>query len=432
MKFFSDFEKGKMLGFLPLVVLIVGWTIIVQASLASECPTFDLESQTLSIPKVCVGIQQYEVKIKLKDYDTVNGPKPLSIITFPDSENPDFQGELNIDKFLTLLKENEISPKTKKFYDPIEEKEKEYRGVSTNDVFDLVYGEKWRDSEEIQFNDLKGRSHSTFVDRFLEQESWLVYEEVGNDKFAIIKNPAYIRIELGPFFLVWDNKVELDATYPLLQQLTHFGWFPQVNEVKLTSFAKQFPNAFPQELPEGLKEGFISTRKYCLNCHRVNSEGGWLSKFDLTTGEVISKYKSDVFITSITSDSEYMENKNGKIVLIPKNMRLPLLTNRDIMGEKIFKYLTFMEKRALTQDNCLSCHKLDDKGKETGRNLIEIVRDYQGREEDFIERVTKHHMVNKDGEEIMPLSSKSEPEIVAKAIFSYLEIMAKNTNTVEE
>jgi uncharacterized membrane protein len=44
MKFFSDFEKSKKLGFLPLVVLIVGWTIIVQASLASECSTFDPES----------------------------------------------------------------------------------------------------------------------------------------------------------------------------------------------------------------------------------------------------------------------------------------------------------------------------------------------------------------------------------------------------
>jgi hypothetical protein len=121
-----------------------------------------------------VGIQQYNVEIKLKDY-AVNDLKSLSTITFPDSENLAFREKLDIDKFLTLLKENEIFPKTKKFYDPIEEREKDYRGFFTNDVFDLVYGEKWRDSEEIQFNDLKGRSHSTFVDHFFEQESWLVY-----------------------------------------------------------------------------------------------------------------------------------------------------------------------------------------------------------------------------------------------------------------
>jgi len=427
MKFFSDLGKTKKSYFLMVVVLIVNW-MTVKTLLANECPTFNPETKILHIPKVCVGDQQYEVDVELKDY-AIKNYKPLSIITFLDGENKVFKKEFTIAEFLKFLEENEIpTQEVKDFYDPIEEKYKGYFVVPTNKVLDLVYGENWQTREEIQFKDLDGRKYSTFVEKLTEGiDSFLAYKEK-NGSFIIKEDDAHIYKNLGPLFLVWDDPdIELEPTYPLVQQLISFGWFPQVTEVTLTTFANQFPQAFPREIQDGnssQKKGFIAARKYCLHCHRVDNDGGWVSKRDLNAA--MFSYEFDDFSTSITTDdinSNFIKDRNGNQLPIPEEMELPRnARDKDNMPTNIFSYLTFMEGRVLTREHCLECHILYENGNPDGKVLNEVVKPYLANEERFITLVTTPHVMGKTP---IDFPDEEQEELMAKSIFAYIKTMTE-------
>ena len=164
-----------------------------------------------------------------------------------------------------------IPAKTVKVFDQNELENRKYNGFPVNDLFTAVYGENWKDAEEILFTCSDGYQPSIPSIRFKKYPSYLVYASPDKKEFTLLnKLQNNELVGLGPFYLVWDN-----LKHPELKAEGESDWPYQVITIDLISFSDRFPNmAPPKESSEDIKSGFLSFRKYCMPCHTINGEGG--------------------------------------------------------------------------------------------------------------------------------------------------------------
>lgn len=154
-------------------------------------------------------------------------------------------------------------------FEPHEGVEKKYRGLPFRDLLQSVYGDSWKKAEEMLFTCSDGYQPSVPAGEFAKHTSLLAFELPGapfkvNNKFQNEK-----QIELGPYYLVWDNVSE-----PALKGQSASHWPYQVIAVDLIQFKDRFPHMAP---PDGssaaAKRGFLAFKSSCMNCHAVNGEG---------------------------------------------------------------------------------------------------------------------------------------------------------------
>ncbi len=162
------------------------------------------------------------------------------------------------------------SPETIKVNEKHEMREVEYRGVSFSVLLDQVYGKKWRMAEELLFTCTDGYQPSVPSEKFARFPNYLAYERVGQDFILANKLQNEAKINLGPFYLIWENlKTEAMRAEDLSD------WPYQVVSVDLISFQDKFPNlAPPQGSSSQQKRGFLVWRRQCMTCHTINGEGG--------------------------------------------------------------------------------------------------------------------------------------------------------------
>jgi mono/diheme cytochrome c family protein len=157
-------------------------------------------------------------------------------------------------------------------HEPYETGEVTFEALPFAAVLDVIYSRSWRDEEELLFTCSDGYQPTVSVQRLLQHRAWLAFDRVGEPGFSILKleSGQRERIELGPFYLVWEN---LDD--PRVRQEGDYGWPYQLVGVDLIRTADRFPRMLPPaDAPEAVRDGFAAFRVHCSRCHAINGEGG--------------------------------------------------------------------------------------------------------------------------------------------------------------
>lgn len=147
-----------------------------------------------------------------------------------------------------------------------------FRAVPLPRVLDATYGRSWRDREAIMFSCLDGYEPTIPVRRVLEHSAFLAVERADHGDFTIteILNGAKRTVELGPFYVIWDNLND-----PQIRAEGDYGWPYQVTRIDLVTFRSRFGEMVPS--PDASQEtwdGFEAFVIHCSQCHAVNGHGG--------------------------------------------------------------------------------------------------------------------------------------------------------------
>jgi cytochrome c2 len=175
-------------------------------------------------------------------------------------------------KTLSLIQLEKLTPaQTVTIFEPNESENIRYKGFPVNNLLTGIYGDKWKETEEILFTCRDGYQKSIPSTEFEEYPSYLVYTNPDKSEFTLINKPQNNQlVDLGPFYLVWDN-----ISHPELQDEGASNWPYQVTTIDLINFRDRFPNmAPPKNSPMNVKNGFLAFRQYCMACHTINGEGG--------------------------------------------------------------------------------------------------------------------------------------------------------------
>jgi hypothetical protein len=333
MKFLSKRKnlKANKLRQSILAALTVGCVAVASPVFGDGKVTYDPVESALHIPVVHIGYDQY--KVTMKHEETGEGPfkfviselSLLSQLKFEDSKKPNFGKTLTLTELVA-----KFPPKEFKVFDPLENREKTFRGIPTNDVLDLVYGKDWQKREEVLVKARDGFASSIAVKQFLSDDSFLAFEQVNRPQFIVVKASDGKYVELGSFWLIWDNKDN-----PALQGAGSYFWPYQAASFDLVTFAERFTNAVPPDgSSEQVQRGFKATRTYCLFCHKVNGDGGWSASELIKDRTVI---KSAEKLKEMILDREAHHEVSGMVL----REEIP---GRDQVADDIIAYLMAMEE----------------------------------------------------------------------------------------
>lgn len=255
--------KAKMLG--SAILLATG--LLAQPAFGDAKVTYNPGTGYAHLPTVHSGTDQFEIKMKrLGELFTfaVTESSLISKLTFEDSKDSSVNQTLTLTELIDRFSSKEID-----IYDPIENRSKTFRVIETNAVLDFVYP-SWRNREEFSIAAIDGFISPIAVEQFTTYKSYLAFEQIKRPQFVLVKASDGKYVELGPFWLVWDN----GDTEGHSASNTYF-WPYQASSFDLVTFKERFANAAPPTgSPKQVEDGFVAARKYCLPCHQVNGDGG--------------------------------------------------------------------------------------------------------------------------------------------------------------
>lgn len=326
--------KMKTLRHAIVAALTAGSVAVAGPAFGDGKVTYNQDDKTVHIPTVHVGTYQYDVKMKREETAdglfkfVVTDLSLISKLTFEDTNNPNFNKALTLTELIAALPVKDIE-----IYDPVENRNKTFRGVSTNALFDLIYGERWREQEEVATVALDGYRSSLPVDRYLKYDSYVVYEDVNRPQFILVKAADGKYVELGPFWLIWDNE-----TFPELKASVSYGWPWQLVSFQLASFADIFGNSVPPAgSPDNVQQGFLEAREFCMSCHKINGDGGKMGPELIETGivEKTTHLRMKDLILDIDITLTAFPDASGMVL----RDELP---NREQVADDIIAYLNAM------------------------------------------------------------------------------------------
>jgi hypothetical protein len=297
--------------------------------------TYNPANDVVQVPRVHVGLDQYQVQMKKQQGEefkyVLTEATLISMLKFKDSDNPNFSRVLLLSELVA-----QFSPQEVKIFDPVENREKTFHAIPTNAVLDKVYGTDWRNKEEMVAAALDGYESVTSVSRFLKYNSFIAYEDVNRPQFVLVKASDAKLVELGPFWLVWDN-----IQQPELKAWVSYGWPYQLGSISFAKTADKFANSVPpKDSPENVRRGFEDAREFCMNCHKINGDGGSKGPELIKTGDVakLSKEKLRAMITDINM-VPVVEKTGEKVSGMVLRNEIP---NRDQVADDIVAYLYAM------------------------------------------------------------------------------------------
>ncbi len=326
--------KANTLRHAIVAALTAGSVAVAGPAFSDGKVTYDQVDKTLHIPVVHAGTDQYEVTMIQEE--TGNGLLRFVVIelsltskvSFQDSQTPDF-GE----KTLTLTKlVSEFSTEEFEVFDPLEMRNKTFRVIPVNDVLTKVYGDDWKTREEVLVKAADGFESSIAVEQFLNFDGYLAFEQVQRPQFIAVKDADGKYVELGPFWLIWDNETDKDS-----QASNTYFWPYQVAGFDFVTFADRFANALP---PAGssaeVQSGFEAARKHCLVCHKVNGDGGSKAPDFIKGGLVAGKSEDRLTQLALDRDAHPKSEVTGMVL----REEIP---NRDQVAAEIAAYLKAMD-----------------------------------------------------------------------------------------
>lgn len=245
-----------------------------------------------------------------------------------------FRDRGEVVKALSLEQIEKLIPfKTVMVFDPHGSENRSYVGFPINALFTEVYGEGWKNSEDILITCYDGYQPSIPSARFKEYPAYLVYGRADKKEFTLInKLQNNELVQLGPFYLVWDN-----LKYPELKAEGGEGWPYQVTTIDLISFSDRFPNmAPPKNSSEAVKSGFMAFRRHCMTCHTINGEGGGKS-VELNYPVNVTEYFGESWLTRWIDKPTTIKHNTTMPALNPD------LKDRETTIRNIIAYLKAMK-----------------------------------------------------------------------------------------
>ena len=165
-----------------------------------------------------------------------------------------------------------VEPGTVRVHEPYESREVVFAALPFDGVLDALYTPSWRNEEELLFTCSDGYQPAIPVERVRSHRAWLAFDRADQAGFSIqkLESGSVKRIELGPFYLVWEN---LDDAQ--VRQEADYGWPYQLVGVDLIRSLDRFPKMTPPaRSPTAVLAGFTAFRVHCSKCHKLNGEGG--------------------------------------------------------------------------------------------------------------------------------------------------------------
>lgn len=145
----------------------------------------------------------------------------------------------------------------------------EYRGVSLNALLAAVYGESWRDYDEITFVCADGYRPSMPLSLLDHHQALLAFAQADRDGFEPIVRSNGQAVDPGPYYLVWDTDAD-----PSLAGDGWVSWPWQIVALELARTGERYPRAAPPaDSGDTVKRGFLAFRQHCIKCHAVNGDG---------------------------------------------------------------------------------------------------------------------------------------------------------------
>ena len=204
----------------------------------------------------------------------------------------------------------------------------EYVGYPAIDVMARLFGTDWHaEAATVELRALDGYVARIDAARFLKETAFLVFARADGAPFTVDNiRQNQTDVPLGPYYLVWDN-----ISNPTLQAEGAVNWPYQVHEVNLVSLSDSA--LVPDSLPADLSEGAELTKRFCLQCHKVNGFGG--DKFPGNLAQIARVHPEADFIRWVLNPSSVRDNTN----MPPLSDRLPEPERRRI-AKALFDYLT--------------------------------------------------------------------------------------------
>ncbi len=238
-------------------------------------------------------------------------------------------------KTLSLEKLQELIPPIKvEVFEPQESVKRQYIGFPLNQLLTIVYGDGWKSSDDILFTCKDGYEPVVPTEEVIKFNSYLVYDRANNEEFTLIdKLQGNESVNLGPFYLVWDN-----IRFPEILKLGAVDWPYQVITIDLIDFSERFLSmAPPKNSSHDVKSGFISFRTYCMSCHTVNGEGGRKAR-ELNYPVNVTEYIKEPWLRRWINDPRDISYNSTMPALNPN------VKDREKIIENIISYLKIMKE----------------------------------------------------------------------------------------
>jgi mono/diheme cytochrome c family protein len=226
-----------------------------------------------------------------------------------------------------------IPPLKVEVLEPHESVKREYVGFPVNQLLTTVYGDSWKDSDDILFTCKDGYQPSIPTENFIRFSSYLVYDRPDNKEFTLInrlQGDEFVR--LGPFYLIWD-----DTKFPEVLKIGAVHWPYQVTTIDVIDFSDRFPRmAPPKDSSHNVKSGFNFFQTYCMSCHSINGEGGKKAR-ELNYPVNVTEYFKEPWLKKLINDPRDISYNSTMPALDPDTK------DRERIIENIISYLKVMK-----------------------------------------------------------------------------------------
>ncbi|MEM4657924.1 MAG: c-type cytochrome [Candidatus Methanosuratincola sp.] len=225
-----------------------------------------------------------------------------------------------------------VAPVEVSVFEPHEGRIRRYKGFPFSALLNAVYPDGVSGVDEVLFACRDGYQPSIPIDTFGRYQSYLIYAGSDGEPFTLRnKLQGGERVDLGPFYLVWDNLSNEE-----LRKEGAAGWPYQVVAVDLINFRDRFPKMAPPDSATPTEvRGFLAFRQHCMSCHTINGEGGGKAP-ELNYPVSVTEYMGDEWLYRWISSPESIRYKTTMPALPPD------VPGRDGMIRDIVSYLRIM------------------------------------------------------------------------------------------
>lgn len=204
-----------------------------------------------------------------------------------------------------------------------------YYAFDFKEILRDIYGKEMNKYFGVEVSTLDKYSPIIEIYKFQERKPYLAYKRADIEPFTTIKYYKDRVIELGPFYLIWEENYKKDAA----RRRDHWPY-------KITGFS--LVNEPPKRLrpkasvSEDIQWGYKNFIKQCISCHQLDGFGGKKGG-ELLTSSVL-KRRSDSYLMKFIDNPRKMD-PNSKMDPFPVKIDIRKKRITDIV-----KYLRYLEK----------------------------------------------------------------------------------------
>lgn len=212
----------------------------------------------------------------------------------------------------------------------------QFEAIPLKDLLDKVYGPTWRQKDEILFTCSDGYQPSLPVQKILQHDPSIAFSAVGRPFSIVNKLQNDEKVELGPFYLIWENQKDKSVIADGASI-----WPYQLVGLEFVRFEDRFAAmAPPSGSKDQVKRGFLAFRQYCQSCHRINGQGGEKS-LELNYPVNVTEYWNGKYLERWIVDPQSIR---WGTTMPPLN---PELKNRNEVVREIVAYLRAMKQKKI-------------------------------------------------------------------------------------